>query len=99
MNTLTVDGSKVNKYDFFDSDDLEQKHVIGTTLKNLALVGSMFIPWNIGYAVRAASIATQSAGLLGTLGKMFLGSENETANNLHGWAKTVNRQSASEYAS
>ena len=99
MNTLTVDGSKINKYDFFDSDDLEQKHVVGTTLKNLALVGSMFIPWNIGYAVRAASIATQSAGLLGTLGKMFLGSENETANNLHGWAKTVNRQSASEYAS
>ena len=98
MNTLTVDGSKANKYDFFDSDDLEQKSVIGTVMKNLALVGSMFLPV-VGKPIIAASIATQSAGLLGALGKMFLGSENKTANNLHAWAKTVNRQNVSEYAS
>lgn len=98
MNTLTVDGSAANKYDFFDSDDLEQKSFIGTTMKNLALVGSMFLPV-VGKPIIAASIATQGVGLLGALGKMFLGSENETVNNLHGWAKTVNRQSASEYAS
>lgn len=98
MNTLTVDGSAANKYDFFDSDDLEQKSAIGTVMKNLALVGSMFLPV-VGKPIIAASIATQSAGLLGALGKMFLGSENKTANNLHAWAKTVNRQSVSEYAS
>jgi hypothetical protein len=98
MNTLTVDGSTANKYDFFDSDDLEQKGFIGTTLKNLALVGSMFLPV-VGKPIIAASIATQSIGLLGALGKMFLGSENETVNNMHAWAKTVNRQSTSEYAS
>ena len=98
MNTLTVDGSKANRYDFFDSDDLEQKSVVGTTLKNLALVGSMFIPY-VGPAVIASNIAAQSVGLLGTLGKMFLGSDNKTANNMHAWAKTVNRQAVTEYAS
>lgn len=98
MNTLTVDGSKANKYDFFDSDDLEQKSAIGTVMRNLALVGSMFLPV-VGKPIIAASIATQSIGLLGALGKMFLGSENKTVNNLHAWAKTVNRQNVSEYAS
>jgi hypothetical protein len=98
MNTLTVDGSAANAYDFFDSDDLQQKSIVGNTMKNLALVGSMFLPV-VGNYVAAASIATQSVGLLGALGKMFLGSENETANTLHAWAKTVNRQSTSEYAS
>lgn len=98
MNTLTVDGSKANRYDFFDSDDLEQKSFIGNVMKNLALVGSMFLPV-VGKPIIAASIATQSVGLLGALGKMFLGSENETVNNLHAWSKTVNRQSATEYAS
>ena len=98
MNTLTVDGSKANKYDFFDSDDLEQKSFIGNVMKNLALVGSMFLPV-VGKPIIAASIATQSVGLLGALGKMFLGSENETVNNMHAWAKTVNRQAATEYAS
>ena len=99
MNTLTVDGSKFNKYDFFDSDDLEQKSAVGTVLKNLALVGSMFIPWNVGYVIRAASIASQSVGLMGALSKIFLGSDSEFANNTHAWAKTVNRQSSTEYAS
>jgi hypothetical protein len=98
MNTLTVDGSKANTYDFFDSDDLEQKSIIGSVLKNLALVGSMFLPV-VGKPIIAASVASQSMGLLGTLGKMFLGSENKSANNLHAWAKTVNRHSSTEYAS
>lgn len=98
MNTLTVDGSKINRYDFFDSDDLEQKSVVGSVLRNLALVGSMFIPWGVGNVVKIASIATQSVGLMGALSKMFLGSENHFANNAHAWAKTVNRQSVSEYA-
>lgn len=98
MNTLTVDGSKANKYDFFDSDDLEQKGIVSNVLKNLALVGSMFLPI-VGKPIIAASIASQSIGLMGALSKMFLGSENETVNNMHAWAKTVNRQSVSEYAS
>lgn len=99
MNILTTDGSFANKFDFFDSDDIEQKSFMGTTLKNVALVGSMFIPYaNIGSIIRGISVATQAAGMLATLGKLFYGNENETLNNIQGWSKTVNRSSQTEYA-
>ena len=99
MNTLTTDGSFANRFDFFDSDDIEQKSFMGTTLKNLALVGSMFIPYaNIGSIIRGISVATQASGMLATLGKLLYGNENETLNNIQGWAKTVNRSSQTEYA-
>ena len=57
MNVLTTDGSFWNKYDFFDSDDLNEKGILPTTLKNLALVGSMFIPY-VGPWITGLSIAT-----------------------------------------
>mgnify|MGYP003289231792 CR=1 FL=1 len=98
LDTLTVDGSAANAYDFFDSDDLQQKKVIGSVMKNMALVGSMFLPV-VGPYIALASVATPSVGLLGALGKMALGSDSEISNTMHAWAKTVNRQSVSEYAS
>ena len=97
MNVLTTDGSAANKFDFFDSDDIDQKSVGGTILKNAALVGSMFIPY-VGPAVRGLSILTQMAGLGATFGKLFAGNDNETLNNIQGWAKTVNRSTQTEYA-
>lgn len=97
MNVLTTDGSIANKFDFFDSDDIEQKSFGGSVLKNTALVGSMFIPY-VGPVIRGISILTQMTGLTATLGKLFVGNENETLNNIQGWAKTVNRQSQTEYA-
>lgn len=98
MNTLTVDGSWQNDYDFFDSDDLDQKSVGGTIMKNLALVGTMFIPY-VGPWVAGISAATQLAGLSATLGKMFLGSDSPTLSAIEGWTKSVNRQNAkSQYS-
>jgi hypothetical protein len=97
MNVLTTDGSRANKFDFFDSDDIDQKTIGGTVLKNAALVGSMFIPY-VGAVVKGYSVLTQMAGLTATLGKLFVGNENETLNNIQGWAKTVNRSSQTEYA-
>ena len=97
MNVLTTDGSTANKFDFFDSDDIEQKSIGGSILKNAALVGSMFLP-GVGAAVRGVSVLTQMAGLTATLGKLFVGNESETLNNIQGWAKTVNRSSQTEYA-
>jgi hypothetical protein len=38
------------------------------------------------------------AGLGATFGKLFAGNDNETLNNIQGWAKTVNRSSQTEYA-
>jgi hypothetical protein len=56
MNTLTTDGSKWNKYDIFDSDGIDQNGIFKTTLKNLALVGTMFIPY-VGPVVAGLSVA------------------------------------------
>lgn len=98
MNVLTTDGSFWNQYDFFDSDDINQKSIGGTVLKNLALVGTMFIPY-VGPWIAGLSIATQAAGLLGTLGKMAGGSDVPTWSALEGWSKSVSRQGATtEYA-
>ncbi len=97
MNTLTTDGSVWNKFDFFDSDDLDQKGIGSSLLKNAALVGSMFIPY-VGPVITGLSVATQTAGLLATLGKLVAGNDSPTLNNIQGWTKSVNRQSATEYA-
>lgn len=98
MNVLTTDGSYWNKFDFFDSDDVEQKSVGGTILKNAALVGTMFIPY-VGPWIAGLSIATQLAGLGATLGKMLTGSENSTLSAIEGWSKSLDRQTAkTQYA-
>ena len=97
MNMLTTDGSAANKFDFFDSDDIEQKSIGGSILKNAALVGTMFIP-GIGPVIRGLSVLNQAVGLAATLGKLFVGNENETLNNIQAWTKTVNRSSQTEYA-
>lgn len=97
MNVLTTDGSTANKFDFFDSDDIEQKSIGGSILKNAALVGTMFIP-GIGPVIRGLSVLNQTVGLMATLGKLFVGNENETLNNIQAWTKTVNRSSQTEYA-
>lgn len=98
MNILTTDGSFWNKYDFFDSDDINQKSIGGSILKNLALVGTMFIPY-VGPWVAGFSIASQLAGLGATLGKMLLGSDSPTLSNIEGWSQSVSRQGAqTEYA-
>lgn len=98
MNVLTTDGSFWNKYDFFDSDDIQQKSIGGSVMKNLALVGSMFIPY-VGPWVAGLSVATQTAGFLATLGKMLVGSDSPTLSAIEGWSKSLNRQTAkTEYA-
>lgn len=98
MNTITTDGTFWNQYDFFDSDDIKEKSFVGSTAKNLALVGSMFIPY-VGWGVALASVGTQVVGLTGTLGKMLTGSDSPTFSAMEGWAQSFDRQGAkSEYA-
>ena len=98
MNTLTTDGSFWNTYDFFDSDDIHQKSIGGTVLKNAVLVGSMFIPY-VGPWVAGLSVASQLAGLSATFSKMLVGSDSPTLSAIEGWSKSVNRQTAkTQYA-
>lgn len=61
-DTLTIDGSKWDKYNFFDSDDLD-KSVIGTMAKTAFKVGMMFIP-GVGKYYGAMTAAKE-------LGKLF----------------------------
>lgn len=87
MNTLTEEGSFANKYlDFLDSDDIH-KSLGGTVMKNLALVGTMFIP-GVGPWVTAMSLIPQLAGLVGTAGKMAFGSDNGFFSELEGFQKS-----------
>ena len=98
FNTFTTDGSWWNQYDFLDSDDLNQKSVAGSVAKNLFLVGSMFLPY-VGWGVAAASVGTQLAGLVGTFGKMLVGSDGPTLSSLEGFSQSWNRQTLkSQYA-
>lgn len=91
-NILTKEGSWLNDLDFFDSDNLKQKNPVGSIMRNVALIGSMFLP-GVGPWIIGISIATQLAGLFGTLGKMAtMDSSNSFFSYLEGWSKSVNRQ-------
>jgi len=60
MDTITVDDTPVNKYDFFDSDDIE-KSVGGTVAKNVAALIPMFIGGPVGTIYSTALIAREFA--------------------------------------
>lgn len=83
-DTLTKDGSWVNQYDFFDSDDLEKSHT-GSLMKSVVKVAPALIPtiapWYIG-----ARVLLSSADLFAKVGKMIpgIGSESPTLSYLEG---------------
>ena len=56
FDTLTVDGEGINKYDFFDSDDVK-KSVSGVIAKNVAALLPIFTP--IGTAYSALLVAKE----------------------------------------
>ena len=56
FDTLTVDGEGLNKYDFFDSDDV-QKSITGVIAKNVATLLPIFTP--IGTAYSALLVAKE----------------------------------------
>lgn len=98
-NILTVDGSWANKFDFFDSDDVDQKNGVGSLMRNAALVGSMFLPFGIGWAITGVTLATKFVGLAGTLGKMIAGSDHPTLSAMEGFSKSWSRENSTQYAS
>ena len=95
FDTLTTDGSFVNKFDFFDSDDKE-KSVMGTLFRNAAKVVPAFIPgvapWYIG-----TRVALNTVDMISKLGKILTGSENSTLSTLEGFSKSLTF-SNSDYA-
>ena len=83
-DTLTKDGSWVNQYDFFDSDDLE-KSSKGSLMKSVVKVAPALIPtiapWYIG-----ARVLLSSTDLFAKVGKMIpgIGSESPMLSYLEG---------------
>lgn len=86
LDTLTVDGTKLNKYDFFDSDDIE-KSVGGVIAKNVATLIPMFIGGPVGTIYSTALIAREMAKSLPMLYGMTtaLFSDSETPK----WMNTI----------
>lgn len=86
LDTLTVDGTKLNKYDFFDSDDIE-KSVGGVITKNVATLIPMFVGGPIGTIYSTALIAREMAKSLPMLYGMTtaLFSDSETPK----WMNTI----------
>ena len=93
LDILTPEGSKINKYDFFDSDGVEQKSITGNILKNASLIAPMFIPY-VGPWITGANIIISSLGWMSTLGKMFLGSDSSTLSNIEGWSRSMDKSEA-----
>lgn len=86
LDTLTVDGTKLNKYDFFDSDDIE-KSIEGVIAKNVATLIPMFVGGPIGTIYSTALIAREMAKSLPMLYGMTtaLFSDSETPK----WMNTI----------
>lgn len=95
LDTLTTDGSTWNKFDFFDSDDIQSKSTAGSTMKNLVLVGSMFLPY-VGPVIRGLAIAKQTAQLGAVAGKMVFGSDVPVLNNIEGFMQSISADNSTE---
>ena len=95
-DTLTVDGSPINKYDFFDSDDL-QKSFGGSMVKAAVKIAPALIPtvspWYIG-----ARVILETSDLLGKILKMAtVESDNSFASWLEGFNQATT-MSSSDFA-
>ena len=102
-DTITVDGSWWNKYDFFDSDGLD-KNIGGTVMKTIFTVGPMLIP-KVGKVFGAISAANALSQILPTLGKSLNGiitgdNTNDVGNFLTKWENYTSRfkGSTSDYS-
>lgn len=99
---LTSENSSINKYDFFDSDDIE-KSVGGTLAKNVAAVLPMFVPYlNTAYSgLLVTREMSKSLPMLYGMAKSFTGSDDVDSKLLNTMAAYGQRMtsSTSDYAS
>ena len=91
---ITPEGSVLNNFDMFDSDDIE-KSTGGSIIRNALKIAPFFIP-EVAPFYAAASLGLNLTDALGTLGKLVLGSENNTLNSLTAFTSQFN-QTTSEF--
>jgi len=92
-NILTKENSTLNKYDPFDSDDIK-KSVSGSIARNALKILPLLTPVAPYYA--AASIGINLVDALGTLGKLVMGSNNPTLNNITAFSESFNQTVSEE---
>ena len=102
-DTFTTDGSKWNKYDFFDSDGLN-KSIGGTIAKTIFEIAPYFIPY-VQYGWAAMNAGLEIAQLLPTLSKAVNGvisgnNEDKLGVGLSKWESYLERfeSSTSDYS-
>lgn len=98
FDVLTVDGSKANKYDFFDSDSLD-KNVFGSIMKNTFKIAPMFVPY-VGPVYIGMGIANELAKVLPVIYKTtfgLMGASTDWANKVEAFAYSMD-SGTSEYA-
>lgn len=89
FNLLTPEDSKLNKLDFFDSDDIN-KSTTGSIIRNAVEILPLFIPY-VGEAYLYSSLAMNTTQALSTLGKLFVGSDNKTLNNTEAFFQSFDK--------
>lgn len=95
LNTLTTDGSAWNKYDFFDSDDLE-KSIGGSLVRNAVSILPMLGSTAISPIYIGAGVALETIKMMSVLGKVFTGSDNKFLSSVEGFTKSL-EPTTSEY--
>jgi hypothetical protein len=85
MDIITVDGQGLNKYDFFDSDDVE-KSVPGVIAKNIVSLIPLFIGGEVAAVYSAAMVGREFAKSLPMLYNMITAfNDSETP----AWANSI----------
>ena len=99
FDTLTVDGQGINKYDFFDSDDIK-KSVAGVITKNVVSLLPLFTPLGGAYsALMVAKEFSKAMPMLYGIATMLGDSEESPAwvNNVAAWGTRMSG-GTSQYA-
>lgn len=100
-DTLTRDGSFANKFDFFDSDDLD-KSIGGTAIKNIVKIVPAFasmagIPY-VAPIYLSLRVGLNFMDIMPKIGKIFTGSDSPVLSKIEGLAHSF-ELSSSDYAS
>lgn len=98
FDTITVDGSALNKYDFFDSDGLD-KSVTGTIAKATVAIAPLFTPLApyYGYAMIGAQLMDLLPTMYNTIAGNFTDSTIPFLNNVQGIGRSF-RGNTSQYS-
>ena len=84
-DTLTLDGSAINEYDFLDSDGLD-KSITGSVAKMVATIAPVFIPY-VGEVYAYGLVAANAADALSSIAKVGIETLDDNYKNNELWRK------------